>query len=65
MIEKRLLLKEELRIHRNRKRERVEQAVRLKSMRAEVERIVPTASDADGRGPLPPSACSSARTIVA
>ncbi len=39
VVEKRLVLKEELRIHRNRKRERIEEAVRLKSMRAEVERV--------------------------
>jgi uncharacterized protein (TIGR02271 family) len=39
VVEKRLFLKEELHVHRNRKRERVEEAVRLKSMRAEVERV--------------------------
>jgi uncharacterized protein (TIGR02271 family) len=39
VIEKRLMLKEELHIRRNRKRERVEEAVRVKSMHAEVERI--------------------------
>jgi len=39
VIEKRLMLKEELHIHRNPKRERIEEAVRLKSMRAEVERV--------------------------
>ncbi len=41
VVEKRLVLKEELHIHRNRKRERIEEAVRLKSMRAEVERVAP------------------------
>jgi uncharacterized protein (TIGR02271 family) len=44
VVEKRLVLKEELHIHRNRKRERVEEAVRVKSMSAEVDRV-PTASD--------------------
>ena len=39
VVEKRLVLKEELRIHHNRKRERIEEAVRLKTMRAEVERV--------------------------
>jgi uncharacterized protein (TIGR02271 family) len=44
VVEKRLMLKEELHVHRNRKRERVEEAVRLKSMRAEVERVAPEGS---------------------
>jgi uncharacterized protein (TIGR02271 family) len=41
VVEKRLVVREELRIHRNRKRERVEEAVRLRRMRAEVERAPP------------------------
>ncbi|MBV8854178.1 MAG: DUF2382 domain-containing protein [Sinobacteraceae bacterium] len=39
VVEKRLFLKEEIHVHRNRKQERVDEAVRLKSMRAEVERL--------------------------
>jgi uncharacterized protein (TIGR02271 family) len=39
VMEKRLLLKEELHIHRNRSRERVEEAVRVRSTRPEVQRI--------------------------
>jgi uncharacterized protein (TIGR02271 family) len=42
VVEKRLMLKEELYVRRNRKREHVAEAVRLKSMHAEVERIVPS-----------------------
>ena len=38
-IEKRLVLKEELHVHRNLKQERVEGAVRVKQMRADVERV--------------------------
>ena len=38
-VEKRLVLKEELRVTRNRKRERVDQAVRLKQMHVEVDRV--------------------------
>lgn len=45
VIEKRLLLKEELRVHRNRKRERIDEVVRVKSMRAEVERVAPPRPD--------------------
>ena len=41
VVEKRLFLKEELRIHRNRKRERVDEAVRLRTMSAEVQRVPP------------------------
>jgi uncharacterized protein (TIGR02271 family) len=41
VLEKRLVLKEELHIHRNRKREQIDAAVRLKTMRAEVERVAP------------------------
>jgi uncharacterized protein (TIGR02271 family) len=40
VVEKRLLLKEELHVHRNRRSEPVDEAVRLKSMRAEAERVV-------------------------
>jgi len=47
VIEKRLMLKEELHIHRHPKRERVEEAVRLRSMRAEVERGVPSDAPAN------------------
>jgi uncharacterized protein (TIGR02271 family) len=43
VVEKRLMLKEELRVRRNRKREHVEESVRLRSTRAEVERVVPPA----------------------
>jgi len=39
VVEKRLVVREELRIHRNRKRERVDEAVSLRRMRAEVERV--------------------------
>jgi len=39
VVEKRLVLKEELRVTRMRKRERVEQAVRLKTMDADVHRV--------------------------
>jgi uncharacterized protein (TIGR02271 family) len=45
VVEKRLVVREELRIHRNRKRERVDEAVRLRRMRADVERVPSTASD--------------------
>jgi uncharacterized protein (TIGR02271 family) len=45
VVEKRLLLKEELHVHRNRKREHVEEAVRLKAMRAEVQRVPPAAGE--------------------
>lgn len=48
VVQKRLFLKEELRIRRNRKRQRVEEAVRLKSMHAEVERLAPAATAASG-----------------
>jgi uncharacterized protein (TIGR02271 family) len=41
VVEKRMMLKEELHIRRDPKRERVEEAVRLRSMRAEVERVTP------------------------
>jgi len=41
VVEKRLLLKEELHVHRSRHREPVDEAVRLKSMRVQVERIAP------------------------
>jgi uncharacterized protein (TIGR02271 family) len=41
VIEKRLLLKEELHIRRNRSREHVEQAVSVKAMRPEVQRVAP------------------------
>jgi uncharacterized protein (TIGR02271 family) len=49
VVEKRLLLREELHIHRNRKRERVEEAIRLKSMSAEVQRVT---GAADGAAPV-------------
>ena len=39
VVEKRLVLKEELRVTRTRKRERVEQAVQLRTMDAEVRRV--------------------------
>jgi uncharacterized protein (TIGR02271 family) len=41
VVEKRLVLKEELHVRRNRKREPVDAAVRVKSMRAEIERFAP------------------------
>jgi uncharacterized protein (TIGR02271 family) len=41
VVEKRLVLKEELHVRRSRKRERVDAAVRVKSMRAEVQRVAP------------------------
>jgi stress response protein YsnF len=46
VVQKRLVLKEELHIHRNRTREHVEQAVAVRRMRAEVARV-PTG---DGAG---------------
>ncbi len=39
VVEKRMMLKEELHIRRQPKRERVEEAVRLRSMHAEIERV--------------------------
>jgi len=42
VVEKRLVLKEELHIRRQPQRERIEEAVRLRSMRAEVERVTPS-----------------------
>lgn len=50
VIEKRLILKEELRVHRNRKREGMEESVRLRRMRAEVERVKPPAPVKDEPG---------------
>jgi uncharacterized protein (TIGR02271 family) len=44
VVEKRLFLKEELHVHRSRKREQIEEAVRLKSMHAEVQRVAPAES---------------------
>ena len=41
VVEKRMMLKEELHIRRAPSRERVDQAVRLRTMHAEVERITP------------------------
>src|SRR3569833_2551590 len=49
VVEKRLFLKEELRVHRNRKRERVEEAVRVKGMHAEIDRRAPRAAAAGPR----------------
>lgn len=50
-VEKRLVLKEELRVTRNRKRERVDEAVQLRQMHAEVERVPNTkARSAQERG---------------
>lgn len=46
VVEKRLVLKEELHVRRNPKRERVDEAVRLRSMRAEVERVASTSAAA-------------------
>jgi uncharacterized protein (TIGR02271 family) len=53
VVEKRLLLREELHIRRNRKRERVEEAVRLKSMSADVQRV-PIADETAARDGLRP-----------
>ena len=39
VVEKRLVLKEELHVRRNPKRERVDESVRLRAMRAEVDRV--------------------------
>ena len=39
VVEKRLLLKEELHVHRNRRSDVVDEAVRVRSMRAETERV--------------------------
>jgi uncharacterized protein (TIGR02271 family) len=41
VVEKRLLLKEELHVHRNRRSEPVDEAVRVRSMRVEAERVGP------------------------
>ena len=41
VVEKRLFLKEELRVHRNRRSEPVDEAVRVRSMRVEAERVGP------------------------
>jgi uncharacterized protein (TIGR02271 family) len=48
VVEKRLFLKEELHVHRNRRSEPVDEAVRVRSMRVEVERVdpeLPTATE--------------------
>src|SRR4051812_20695109 len=45
VVEKRLVLREELHIRRNRKHERVEEAVRVRRMRAEVDRVPASAKD--------------------
>ncbi len=55
VVEKRLVVREELRIRRNRRREPIEESVRVRRMRAEVERV-PTrgsgvAPDAGSRRP--------------
>jgi uncharacterized protein (TIGR02271 family) len=39
VVEKRLVLKEELHVHRNRRSEPIDEAVRVRSMRAEAERV--------------------------
>jgi uncharacterized protein (TIGR02271 family) len=39
VVEKRLMLKEELHVHRNRRSDVVDEAVRVRSMRAETERV--------------------------
>jgi uncharacterized protein (TIGR02271 family) len=39
VVEKRLFLKEELHVHRNRRSDVVDEAVRVRSMRAETERV--------------------------
>jgi uncharacterized protein (TIGR02271 family) len=51
VVEKRLVLKEELRVTRTRKRERVEQAVQVRTMDADVRRVhaAPTADSARTR----------------
>ena len=41
VVEKRLFLKEELHVHRNRRSEPVDEAVRVRSMRVEDERVGP------------------------
>ena len=41
VVEKRLFLKEELHVHRNRRSEPVDEAVRVRSMRVETERVGP------------------------
>lgn len=41
VVQKRLVLKEELHVHRNRRSEPVDEAVKLRSMRAEAERVGP------------------------
>jgi uncharacterized protein (TIGR02271 family) len=49
VVEKRLVLKEELHVHRSREREHVEEAVRLKAMRAEVQRVPPAGAEPESR----------------
>lgn len=48
VVQKRLVLKEELHVHRNRRSEPVDEAVRLRSMRAEAERVGPESQQRDG-----------------
>lgn len=49
VVEKRLMLKEELHVHRKRVREPVEHAGRVRRMRAEVERVNPQTSAEEAR----------------
>jgi uncharacterized protein (TIGR02271 family) len=52
VVEKRLVVREEVRIHRHRNRERVEEAVRVRRMRAEVDRVpssAPEVTPAEGK----------------
>ena len=57
VVEKRLFLKEELHVHRNRRSEPVDEAVRVRSMRVEAERVDPAdpasaeTTDSDGSRP--------------
>lgn len=48
VVEKRLFLKEELHVHRNRRSEPVDEAVRVRSMRVEAERVGPNEPASSG-----------------
>jgi uncharacterized protein (TIGR02271 family) len=50
VVEKRLVLKEELHVRKNRKHERAVQSVRLRKMRAEVQRVGPRATPEEVEG---------------
>jgi uncharacterized protein (TIGR02271 family) len=51
VVEKRLVVKEELRVRKKRKRERIEEAVRLRGMHAEMQRLSPGSPPGSGLRP--------------